>query len=32
MNTAGQDTKQGMEECDVLKQFMELLSQQNMGE
>lgn len=27
-----QDTKQGIEESDVLKQFMELLSQQNMKE
>ena len=37
MNTAEQNTKQGMlsdsmEESDVMKQFMELLSQQNMGE
>lgn len=32
MNTAEQDTKQGMEENDVLKQFIELLGQQNMGE
>ena len=32
MNTAEQNTKQGMEESDVIKQFMELLSQQNMGE
>ena len=32
MNTAEQETKQGMEENDVLKQFIELLGQQNMGE
>ncbi len=32
MNTAEQDTKQGMEENDVLNQFIELLGQQNMGE
>ncbi len=33
MNTAEQkNTKQGMEESDVIKQFMELLSQQGMGE
>lgn len=32
MNTAERDTKQGMEENDVLKQFIELLGQQNMGE
>ena len=32
METAEQNTKQFMEENDVLKQFMELLSQQNMGE
>lgn len=32
MNTAEQNTKKGMEESDVIKQFMELLSQQNMGE
>ena len=32
MNTEGQNTKQSMEESDVIKQFMELLSQQNMGE
>jgi len=37
MNTTEQNTKQGMlsdsmEESDVMKQFMELLSQQNMGE
>lgn len=31
MNTAAQDTKLGMEENDVVKQFMELLSQQDMG-
>ncbi len=31
MNTAGQNTKQGMEESDMIKQFMELLSQQDMG-
>ena len=29
MNTAEQNTKKGMEESDVIKQFMELLSQQN---
>ena len=32
METAGQNTKQFMEENDVLKQFMELLNQQNMKE
>ena len=32
METAGQNTKQVMEENDVLKQFMELLNQQNMKE
>ena len=32
METAEQNTKQFMEENDVLKQFMELLNQQNMGE
>jgi hypothetical protein len=32
MNTTGQNTKQGTEENDVIKQFMEILSQQNMGE
>ena len=32
MTTAEQNTKQFMEENDVLKQFMELLNQQNMGE
>ena len=32
MNAAEQNTKKGMEESDVIKQFMELLSQQNMGE
>lgn len=32
MNTAEQNTKKGMEESDVIKQFMELLNQQNMGE
>lgn len=32
MNTAEQNTKQGMEESDVIKQFMQLLSQQDMGE
>ena len=32
MNTAEQDTKQFKEENDVLKQFTELLNQQNMGE
>ena len=31
MNTAGQNTKQGMEESNLIKQFMELLSQQDMG-
>ena len=30
METAGQNTKQVMEENDVLKLFMELLNQQNM--
>ena len=32
MNTAGQDIKQSVEESDVVKQFMELLSQHNMRE
>lgn len=32
METAGQNTKQVMEENDALKQFMELLNQQNMKE
>ena len=32
MNAAEQNIKKGMEESDVIKQFMELLSQQNMGE
>ena len=32
METTEQNTKQFMEENDVLKQFMELLNQQNMGE
>ena len=32
METAEQNTKQVMEENDVLKQFMELLNQQNMKE
>ena len=32
MNAAEQNTKKGMEESDVIKQFMELLSEQNMGE
>ena len=32
METAGQNAKQFMEENDVLKQFMELLNQQNMKE
>ncbi len=32
METAEQNTKQFMEENDVLKQFMELLNQQNMGD
>ncbi|MCM1126640.1 MAG: hypothetical protein NC429_09220 [Lachnospiraceae bacterium] len=32
METAEQNTKQFMEENDALKQFMELLNQQNMGE
>ncbi len=32
METAEQNTKQFMEENDVLKQFIELLNQQNMGE
>lgn len=32
METVEQNTKQFMEENDVLKQFMELLNQQNMGE
>ena len=32
MNTPKQDTKQFTEENDLLKQFMELLNQQNMGE
>lgn len=32
METAEQNTKQVMEENDVLKQFMELLNRQNMGE
>ena len=32
METAEQNTKPFMEENDVLKQFMELLNQQNMGE
>jgi len=32
METAEQNTNQFMEENDVLKQFMELLNQQNMGE
>ena len=32
METAGQNTKQVMEENDALKQFMELLNQQNMNE
>lgn len=32
METTEQNTKQFMEENDVLKQFMELLNQQDMGE
>ena len=32
METAEQSTRQFAEENDVLKQFMELLNQQNMGE
>lgn len=32
METAEQNTQQGMEENDMLKQFMELLNSQNMGE
>ena len=32
METAEQSTRQFTEENDVLKQFMELLNQQNMGE
>lgn len=32
METAGQNTKQVMEENDALKQLMELLNQQNMNE
>ena len=32
METAGQSAKQFAEENDVIKQFMELLNQQNMGE
>ena len=31
METAGQNTKQVMEENDALKQLMELLNQQNTG-
>lgn len=32
METAEQNTQQGMEENDMLKQFMEMLNSQNMGE
>jgi len=31
MNVAGQNTEQGMEESNLIKQFMELLRQQDMG-